>query len=88
MLFNYAGTNINHAMLLYGWKQPLLVRSVPYFLVKNSWGNSWGEAGKIRIKMDMTSSGNNAGLCSMHKYAYYPNDASFLTPLLPIVIGK
>jgi C1A family cysteine protease len=81
------GANINHAMLIYGWYSPILVGSQPYWLVKNSWGTGWGEGGKIKIKMDMSSSGNNAGLCSMHKYAYYPNDLSFYVPLLGGIIG-
>ncbi|KAL4521315.1 hypothetical protein Ndes2437B_g08094 [Nannochloris sp. 'desiccata'] len=83
------GSNINHAMLLYGWFNPILVGTEPYWLVKNSWGTGWGDNGNIKLKMDMTSSGNNVGLCSMHKYGYYPNDNSFYVPALPIIIpGK
>ena len=78
-----SGANINHAMLLIGWYSPLA--GTPYWIVKNSWNTGFGESGKIRIAMDMSSSGNNNGLCNMHKYAYYPNDASFYVPLGPII---
>lgn len=34
---------LNHAVLLYGWD------SSGNWLIKNSWGNSWGENGFMRL---------------------------------------
>lgn len=78
-------TAINHAMLLYGYWTSILPGSTPYWMVKNSWGTSWGASGKAKILMQ-TSPVVNAGLCTAHTYSYLPNDNSNLVPL--IFIGK
>lgn len=36
----------NHAVTVVGWGQ---TSSTPYWIVRNSWGTSWGESGYIRI---------------------------------------
>lgn len=45
------GTQLDHAVLLVGWEtsRDLLVFKQPVWIVKNSWGPSWGEAGYFRI---------------------------------------
>jgi len=37
--------------------------AVPYYIVRNTWGDAWGEQGYIRMKM-----GGN--LCGLATYAY------------------
>ena len=49
------GKRIDHAVLIVGYGTQTNATtgwSIPYYIVKNSWGASWGEAGYIRIVRD------------------------------------
>lgn len=59
-------TRVNHAVTLVGYGSE---NGKDYWIVKNSWGASWGEKGYIRIKRDMTS---GPGICGMYKLNSYP----------------
>lgn len=50
-IFNNCGKKINHDILLVGYTNS-------YYTIKNSWGNSWGEKGFIRL-----APGNTCGIC-------------------------
>jgi len=58
-IFSNCGTKLNHGVTLVGSS------AQGYWLVKNSWGNGWGEKGTIRVK-----DGNTCGICNA---ASYPN---------------
>jgi len=53
---------LNHAVLLVGFDS---TASPPYWIIKNSWGTSWGEDGYIRFVMGKK-------MCGLEQYAYYP----------------
>jgi C1A family cysteine protease len=55
------GTSLNHAVLTAGYTSE-------YWLIKNSWGTSWGESGFARF-----ARGKN--MCGMLNVANYPNAA-------------
>jgi len=60
------GTNLDHGVLAVGYGSD---GSTPYWLVKNSWGSSWGESGYIRI---FRNSGAGKGICGIAMTPAYP----------------
>jgi C1A family cysteine protease len=61
------GTNLDHGVLAVGYGTE---DGTEYWLVKNSWGTSWGESGYIKIgRSDSTSS---KGVCGIAMQPSYP----------------
>ncbi|KAJ3688445.1 hypothetical protein LUZ61_017609 [Rhynchospora tenuis] len=60
------GTNIDHAVLIVGY---CFSSTTHYWIVKNSWGTSWGESGYIRMQKDITKP---EGLCGIAMEPSYP----------------
>jgi C1A family cysteine protease len=54
------GTNVDHTLLAVGYGED-------YYILKNSWGVSWGEAGYIRVGM-----ADGRGICGINQYVSYP----------------
>jgi hypothetical protein len=65
------GTNIDHGVLLVGYGGDDEEQN--YWIVKNSWGDSWGENGFIKIAKQ---SGSGTGLCGIASSASYPTYTS------------
>nr|XP_043620364.1 zingipain-2-like [Erigeron canadensis] len=60
------GTDLDHAITAVGYGTTM--DGTDYWLMKNSWGESWGENGYIRIQRDAAEE----GLCGIAKDASYP----------------
>jgi C1A family cysteine protease len=54
------GTTLDHAVEIVGYGTD---NGIDYWKIRNSWGNSWGESGYIRIQK--TSSTNDIGVCGV-----------------------
>jgi cathepsin L len=60
------GTSLDHGVLLVGYGSE---SGKDYWIVRNSWGTSWGENGYIRLKK---TSGKGTGECGIALSASYP----------------
>ncbi|MBA0805525.1 hypothetical protein Gohar_005034 [Gossypium harknessii] len=61
------GTELNHGVAVVGYGATL--DGTKYWIVKNSWGEDWGEKGYIRMKRDVDA---EEGLCGLTLEASYP----------------
>lgn len=61
--------NVSHAVLAVGYDT---ANGVDYWLVKNSWGTSWGEQGYARVER---TTGKQGGACGISSFAFYPTGA-------------
>ena len=61
------GTNLDHGVLVVGYGSE---GSTDYWIVKNSWGTSWGENGYVRL--EKTSSTKSKGMCGIAMQPSYP----------------
>jgi len=63
------GTNLDHGVLVVGYGT---ASNVPYYIVKNSWGTSWGESGYMRMIDTTTGANGAAGECGIFIEPSYP----------------
>lgn len=61
------GTNLDHGVLIVGYGTE---NGIDYWLVKNSWGPSWGEKGYVRIAR--SSLVNDPGICGIAMEPSFP----------------
>lgn len=61
------GTDVDHGVLVVGYGED---NGIKYWLVKNSWGEDWGENGYVRILREDTR--NAIGICAIASSASFP----------------
>ena len=64
---NACGTQLDHGVLVVGYGEE---DGRMYWLVKNSWGTSWGDQGYVKIAR--TDSENDPGVCGIAMQPSYP----------------
>jgi C1A family cysteine protease len=64
---HFCGTSLDHGVLVVGYGTD---GGEDYWLLKNSWGGSWGEKGYFRIFRDAKSV--DAGVCGLQLQPSYP----------------
>jgi len=62
------GTDLDHGVLIVGYGYDKYY-DLQYWIVKNSWGASWGENGYIRI---LRNSSDDAGICGINMMPSFP----------------
>lgn len=71
-------TDLDHGVLLVGYGKE---KNTPYWLVKNSWGGSWGEEGYFRLK---AFGKDKEGTCGIAMAASYPVKTSPNHPTIDV----
>jgi len=61
------GTNLDHGVLIVGYG---VENGINYWLVKNSWGTSWGDNGYVKIARSESS--DDAGICGIAMQPSFP----------------
>jgi len=66
----FCGDNLDHGVLAVGYDT---IKGTEAFIVKNSWGASWGNSGYVYISTDGTANKGN-GVCGILADASYPTN--------------
>lgn len=70
---------LNHGVLAVGYvASPSIDAETGYWIIKNSWGESWGESGFFRLAVDSPTNPN--GPCSVYQAASYPTKEGTTNP--------
>jgi len=62
------GVDLDHAVLAVGYGTEGFYNKTDYFLVKNSWGEDWGDYGYIKIARDSVAPEGMCGILGMCSY--------------------
>ena len=70
------GTDLDHGVVLVGYGTE---NGTDYWIVRNSWGPSWGESGYIKLERNVVVA-NNTGKCGIAMMASYPTKKGLNPP--------
>ena len=73
--------NLNHGVLAVGYSES---GNDGHWIIKNSWGDGWGEGGYFRLAR---SSDHPEGACGVYKMASYPVKEGTTNPEVPEICG-
>lgn len=62
----FCGTKVDHAVALIGYDSE---GGKDYWIVRNSWGDGWGENGYMKLERNIQS---RSGKCGIASWPYYP----------------
>ncbi|KAM0941078.1 putative actinidain [Dioscorea sansibarensis] len=62
----YCGTKVDHAVTVIGYNTE---GGKDYWIVRNSWGDGWGEFGYMKLERNIQS---RSGKCGIASWPYYP----------------
>jgi len=63
------GTELDHGVLIVGYNNTQTNGSIPYWIVKNSWGTDWGMEGYLYIEIKAKE-----GVCGINMSPSYPTE--------------
>lgn len=65
------GTEMNHAIDIVGYGVDRATQK-PFWLMRNSWGATWGDKGYFKLIRNPASKGQDFGQCGIFQRPYYP----------------
>ena len=77
-------TELNHGVLAVGYEAEASNGAEPHWVIKNSWGEGWGEDGFFRLAKESKSP---EGACGVHKAASFPLKKGSTNPEVPELCG-
>lgn len=67
ILSSSCGTDLDHGVLIVGYGEE---NGQKYWKIKNSWGESWGEKGYVRLARDIDDSRGKCGIAMVPSYPF------------------